>query len=173
MKIHSDDSDEDNFDIAMDTAEKLSILRPALRPNIIDPMLAEVRTRCIAVLGDTLNTLYPIPGDQDKKSCETAKAGQKKPKTAPAWLQRWAPGKKAAGEPSTGDSDKNEGGEKRSGQEQPEVPTVKVKRRLIRRSSGFDKTTNTHSQRNEVRDKLIEKAKKVYLIWLSTQRKTV
>ena len=80
MKIHADDSEEDNFDIVMNTAGKLRILRPVLRPDIIDPMLSAVCTRCIAVLGDTLNTICPIHGDQDKKSCEPVIAGQKNPK---------------------------------------------------------------------------------------------
>ena len=93
MAIRPGDSDGDNFDIAMDTSGKLSILRPVLRSEILDPMITEVRSRRIAGLDDALNTFYPIPEDTDKDSSHASNLDPEKHKKMPSWLQKWAPGK--------------------------------------------------------------------------------
>ena len=126
----------------MDTAETLNILRPVLRPEILDPMLTEVRLKCIAVLDDTLNTFYPIPEDADQESSHASNFDPKKSKPMPSWMQKWA-AKKTPQETET--ASKPNDGAQCSEQENPIMPVVKVKRRLMRRSSNFDKATkNTY-----------------------------
>ena len=56
VKLHPIESDEDNFDIALDTAGKISILQPIMRPAILSPIMEELRSQCEQVLEQTLNT---------------------------------------------------------------------------------------------------------------------
>ena len=75
-------------------------------------------------------------------------------------MQKWA--QKTPEEPEPEESSKNGDEEKRSPEEGPGIQTTKVKSRLKRRSSIFNKASNKHIQRNEERDKLIEKAKIIF-----------
>ena len=75
---------------------------------------------------------------------------------------RNVPPKKPSREPEPEESSKNPDEEKCSPRGGPGIPTIKVKRRLKRRSSSSNKETNAHIQRNEERDKLIEKAKSIF-----------
>lgn len=80
MTIRGPDSDEDNFDIVMDTAGKLSILRPILRSDLLDPMISDVRLKCINVLDDALNTFHPEPEALIKNQDDSTNTGSKKQK---------------------------------------------------------------------------------------------
>ena len=164
MVIHGADSDEDNFDIVMDTAEKVCILRPVLRAELLDPMIEEIRLKSVDVLDETLNTFYPEPDRSSNNDGEATQAINVKVKQIPTWLKKWAP-QKPRQEPevvepinNTADQDTATPMER----EGEEVPKIKVKRRLQRRCSDFDKITNAPIQRNEERSRLIEKARSIF-----------
>ena len=155
IKLHSVEDEEDNFDIMMDTAGKIYILKPIIRPQILDKMMGEILSQCEGVLAQTLNAFYPI-----KKETKTIKGpGENKVKPAapaPTWLQKWA------GETFDGDDDNTSKASEldptQNGLTQNDeaagdasVQVKPVKRRLKRTVSDFDKATNTHIARNHQR----------------------
>ena len=164
MTIRGPDSDEDNFDIVMDTSGKLSILRPVLRPELLDPMISEVRSKCIDALEETLNTFYPEPAASIKNADDATNVSTAKVEQIPTWLMKWAP-QKAQSEVEPKDSSKTANAEECASQMKdvnPEIPNIKVKRRLQRRSSDLDNVTSTPIQRNGERNRLIEKASSIF-----------
>ena len=51
-------ADMDNIDIVHATAEKLSILRPVLKPSMYSVLLAHARKHCIEILEQAIQAFY-------------------------------------------------------------------------------------------------------------------
>ena len=148
------ESEEDNFDVALATAEKISILQPVLRPNILNPMMEEIRKQSEKVLTQTLNTFYPVKIEPAKTPSLMTTRDEPAP-AVPEWLKEWIPVKSAQAiedAPSSIDTENETSGAKGSGINAPCRP---IKRRLRRTISDFDKKTKTHQTRNQLRNSLI------------------
>ena len=59
VKTPNPDSDGDNIDIAHAAAEKLSILRPVLKPALYTAMLKHVRKYCVEIFEQSIQPFYP------------------------------------------------------------------------------------------------------------------
>ena len=155
MKLHPKEDDEDNFDIILDTAEKISILQPIMRPAILSPIMEELRSQCEQVLEQTLNTFFPSQVDSDEKLDSPTHKKSQPSEALPAWLSKWMPAEET--EPAKENQKSNElekpAEETQNGDST--TPAKPVKRRLKRCISDFDKTTKTHNPRNRERTTLI------------------
>ena len=54
----AEDSEEDNFDVVLETAEKVNTPRPILRPQMIGPLLREMRNQCKLAIAQTMTSAY-------------------------------------------------------------------------------------------------------------------
>ena len=57
--MHQKESEDDNFDVASETAEKLSILRPVLKPTLFDRMMSIFRPYCVEIFSHCVDAFYP------------------------------------------------------------------------------------------------------------------
>ena len=64
--IRKSEDDDDNFDIVLATAERIRIIRPLLRPEILLPMLTDIRKRIKDVIKDVLTTFLPVETSKSK-----------------------------------------------------------------------------------------------------------
>ena len=154
VELHPDESEEDNFDIILDTAEKLIILQPALRPNILTPTMEQIRNQSEKVLTETLNTFYPVKVEPTSTVSSTTTRDNPAP-AVPDWLKKWVPVENAQAiedAPAVADTENETAAAQGSG---IDVPPRPVKRRLQRTISDFDKKTKTHRERNQLRNSLI------------------
>ena len=71
---------DDNFDVGLDAAGEIHIIRPILSSDLIGPLITEIRMRFRIVLRQTLES--PKPQSQNKKIryIETNRKNQKTPK---------------------------------------------------------------------------------------------
>ena len=61
VKLHGESELEDNFDLVHLTAEKLYIIRPILKPAVLEQILKGMWTHIDAVFYQCLATFYPEP----------------------------------------------------------------------------------------------------------------
>ena len=56
---NEEESDDGNFDLVLETAENIDILRPILRHQVSVPTISEMEKHCAHVLKQTLYTFTP------------------------------------------------------------------------------------------------------------------
>ena len=168
--IHPEESEEDNFDLVYETAEKIDILRPILRPQLLMPLLNEIETNCVQILKQTLDTFLP----NEKIVPETQPEGKtvEKAEDVPDWLKKFMP-QKTEENSDTKETTPNETNTEQDVDKEMGPPMVKVKKRLRRRESDFDKITKLYMPANEVRDQMIGKAKCIFNTIIDTKDETV
>ena len=59
MKLGANEEPGDNFDILLSTAEKVSIIRPILPPQVCNHLIKKVEEHCRVMLNDAINCFYP------------------------------------------------------------------------------------------------------------------
>ena len=138
----------------MDTAEKICILKPVMRPQILDKMMEEILRQCERVLTQTLNAFFP--NKQEPKKVPRPEVDKKPAKPVPDWLQKWAGGNSDdeednASRPSELDATPLDLTQHDGIVDEAAAPVRIVKRRLKRAISDFDENTNTHLERNHQR----------------------
>ena len=84
-KMAGKDDDEDNFDILLSTAEKVSILRPILPPAVTNHLMKKMRAECREMLNDTICSFYPTEPDQLTDPIKKNKDSDMS--NVPSWLQ--------------------------------------------------------------------------------------
>ena len=154
--IHKPEEDEDNFDIVLETAEKISIIRPLLRPEILLPLLSEIRKHCKVVLHDVLQAFIPV------KNVKRVAIKEEK-KELPDWLKKFIP------IPQEDDNNQDCNDIDAAENDAESAPNVKVKKRLIRRPSDFDKVKKIRIEPNQERNSMVEKAKCIFNIIIDTK----
>ena len=58
LAVRPVDSQEDNFDASLNIAEKISILRPGLKPTLLDDMVRILRPRCVSMFKEVILPIY-------------------------------------------------------------------------------------------------------------------
>ena len=62
---------EGNYlDVSHETANKLNIIRPILRPQIHESLTNALSEHCVGAMGDVMATFLPAKHIGDTKSCE-------------------------------------------------------------------------------------------------------
>ena len=164
------DSDEDNIDITHATAEKLSILRPVLKPVLYSAMLKHVKKYCIEIFEQTIQSFYPEKRTATKKITQPVMEIDEE--ELPIWMRKFKDqGLKTEEKADPENKNANEeGAETKKAdhnympaiEDVPKGPATKIKRRLKRADSDFDLTLKTWIHKNHVRNQLTEKAKNIF-----------
>ena len=149
---HKDDEESDNFDVVLDTAEKISILRPILAPNLLKPLITEIRRHCKIVLRHTLESFKP---QVDRKLDPKTVKKKKTTSDAPSWLAKFVD----TAEKETPAEEKVDDAKTLTAEEE-KMPSIK--RRLMRREPDFDQVKNAYVRANETRGQTIENAKTIF-----------
>ena len=88
ITTHSGDSEEDNFDLVMQTAEKVYIIRPILRPGALEPIQTEVGKWCVQILDAVMKAFLRVEEEGPEETEDAAPT--KDDSVLPQWLQKLA-----------------------------------------------------------------------------------
>ena len=83
-------SEDDNLDVLHETAIKLNIIRPILRPKINESLTNALSEHCVGALNDVMATFVPVKHSGGKKA-GGAKALEVEGKMD--WLKKFMPAK--------------------------------------------------------------------------------
>ena len=172
LKLHMEDSEEDNFTVVLDSCRKLAVLKPILKPNISVGLFTEVRKHALVALSQCLATcdhtdesvLVPV------KLCkqeDTVVVVEEDDEDMP-WLNEFACSKDAKPE-----VEKTVGDDPEAVQVQKPDGKSKIKRRLRRNDSEFDKKTKTRKPRNCSRQEMMDMAKSIFDIAIDSETKGI
>lgn len=159
VKLGKEESEADNFDIVLVSAEKIYILRPILRPGTLLALKNQMRIHCVELLSQIMNALIPEPLDEKDKEKKREQKRLLGDSSTLTWLQKYVETNTQGNSPVVDDTSP-----------QPTVvPEKKItlnpkfnKRRLKREESGVDQVTKTWKQRNANRNDLVRKAGAVF-----------
>ena len=65
LKMEDEESESDNFDVVLETAEKIYIIRPVLRPGAISSLVQQMRIHCVEILNQIMASFLPEPIDEE------------------------------------------------------------------------------------------------------------
>ena len=156
-KTHGGDSEEDNFDLIMQSAEKIYILRPVLRPATLALIQTEMSKYCTQVLNDVMKTFHRAKEELQEDPEEAAPT--KDDSAILPWLQNFsAPSQMPT--PISGDEESLTSAAPGKKIVLSEKPIAR--RRLQRQISDFDKSTKMWMPRNALRTEMIGKACSIF-----------
>ena len=146
MKLAPKEDTSDNFDIILETAEKISITRPILPPPVCTHLSKKMEVQCLVMLSDTINCFYPLIRTHASTTV-TKKNHNSDMSNLPTWLtfltDEGNDGDAAvtAEAPPIGDVATDE-------KEVDNAPIANVKRRLARQDSDYDRAARLFDQPN-------------------------
>ena len=179
--LHGENELEDNFDLVHLTAEKLYIIRPILKPTVLDQLLNGIWIHIDTVFFQCVAAFYPqsseienkIPDDMkpvdvdsDDECLPWLKDLREQNKSTKREMEEfdedtYQPPNDTIPEDEpivTGDAAQSVGKENESN-----IPSINVvKRRLRRMESDFDKNTKQIVHRNQSRTEMVNKAMSIF-----------
>ena len=159
LKLAGDESEDDNFDVALETAEKIYILRPILRPGTIAALEKQMRVHCLEILNQVMTSFLPEPITEQDEEKKREQARSVDDSATLGWLKKYVETNNMETSPEVDEASS----------QQTVAPGKKItltakqaKRRLKREESGYDQKTKTWKERNSTRTELIAKACSIF-----------